>query len=39
MSYFLNLCDCSVLYGASLEALNWVVAGQHINVSHQFSQI
>ena len=33
-SYFLNLCDCSVPYWASLEACNWVVAGQHINASH-----
>ena len=34
MSYFLNLCDCSVPYCASLDAWNWVVAGQHINARH-----
>ena len=34
MSYFLHLCDCSVPYCASLEAWNWVVAGQHLNASH-----
>ena len=39
MSYFLNLCDCSVPYCASLEAWNWVVAGQHINASHPRSSI
>ena len=39
MSYFLNLCDCSVPYCASLEAWSWVVAGQHINVSHPRSSI
>ena len=39
MSYFLHLCDCSLLYCASLEAWNWVVAGQHLNVSYPRSSI
>ena len=39
MSYFLNLCDCSVPYCASLEAWNWVVAGHHINASHPMSSV
>ena len=39
MSYFLNLCDCSVLYCASLEAWNWAVAGQQINASPPRSSI
>ena len=39
MSYFLNLCDCSVPYCAFLEDWNWVVAGQHINASHPKSSI
>ena len=39
MSYFLNLCDCSVPYCASLEAWNWVVAGQHLNASHPRSSV
>ena len=38
-SYFLNFFDCSVPYGASLEAWNWVVAEQHINASHPMSSI
>ena len=39
MSYFLHLCDCCVLYCASLEAWNWVGAGQHLNASHPRSSI
>ena len=32
---FFHLYDCSVPYCASLEAWNLVVAGQHLNASHQ----
>ena len=39
MSYFLNLCDCSVPYCASLEAWNRVVVGQHLNASYPRSSI
>ena len=39
MSYFLHFCDCSVSYCASLEVWNWVVARQHLNVSHPRSSI
>ena len=34
MSDFLHLCDCSVPYCASLEAWNWVGAGQHLDAIH-----
>ena len=34
MSFLLHLCDWSVSYCASLEAWNWVLAGQHLNASH-----
>ena len=39
MSYFLQRCDCSVPYCASLEAWNWVVAEQHLNANHRRSSI
>ena len=39
MSYFLNLCDCSLPYCATLEAWNWFVAGQHLNKSHLRSPV
>ena len=39
MSYFLHLCDSSVPYCASLEAWNWVGAGQHIHASHPRSSV
>ena len=39
MSYFLHLCDCSVPYCASLEAWNWVGAGQHLHASHPRSSV
>ena len=39
MSYFLYLCDCSVLLCAFLKTWNWVVAGQHLNASHPRSSV
>ena len=42
MTFFLNLCDWSVTYCASLEAWYWIVAGQHLNAiipDPQFAQI
>ena len=36
---FFHLCDCSVLYCASLEAWNWFVAQQHLNASHLRSSV
>ena len=36
-AYFLNICNCGVPFCASLEAWNWVVAGQHLNPSHSRS--
>ena len=39
MSFFLNLCDWSVPYCASLEAWNWVVARQHLDASHPRSSV
>ena len=39
MSYFLHLCDCSLPYCPTLEAWNWLVAGQHLNASHPRSPV
>ena len=42
LCYYPPFCDCTVPYCTSLEAWNWVAAGQHINVvtpGHQFGQI
>ena len=38
-SYFLYPCDCSVPCCAFLEAMNWVVAGKHLNASHPRSSV
>ena len=39
MSNFLHLCDCSVPSCASLEAWNWLGAGQHLHASHPRSAV
>ena len=39
MSYFLHRCDCSLLYCATLEAWNWLVAGKQLNVSNPRSPV
>ena len=39
MSNFLHLCDCNLPYCATLEALNWFVAGQQLNASQPRSPV